>query len=218
MNKNEILSGLANAVVEMDTDSAVKLAKKSIEAGIPPETAIEEGLSKGMEKVGELFASNEYFVPEVVVCADALYAGLSILKSSSQKKFTTKGRIVIGVVEGDTHDIGKNIVAMMLEAAGFEVIDLGRNVPLSSFSKKAIETDADIIALSSLMTTTMDGMKTIIDDILMLSKDRKRYVMIGGAPVSKKFAEKIGADGYSPDAAGAVKLAKQFISRCHINT
>jgi methylmalonyl-CoA mutase cobalamin-binding domain/chain len=195
----------------MDSDAVIMLSKKSLEAGIPPETAIETGLSRGMERVGELFASGEYFVPEVVVCADALYAGLNILRPATLKHIRPKGRIIIGVVEGDTHDIGKNIVAMMLEAAGFEVIDLGRNVSLPLFSQRATETDADIVALSSLMTTTMEGMKTVIDDLRSLSDDRYRYVMVGGAPVSKAFAARIGADGYANDAAGAVGIARALM-------
>jgi len=213
MSRDEILSEIILALVNMDSETVVKLAKRSLEAGIPPEITIENGLSRGMEKVGELFASGEYFVPEVVVCADALYAGLNILKPAALKQIRPKGRIVIGVVEGDTHDIGKNIVAMMLEAAGFDVIDLGRNVPLPAFSQKAVESDADIVALSSLMTTTMEGMKTVIDDLRGLPDKRYRYVIVGGAPVSKAFAAKIGADGYATDAAGAVKIARELIGQ-----
>jgi dimethylamine corrinoid protein len=211
MNKLEILSCLARAVVEMDIETVERLAHLSLKTGIPAQEGIESGLSKGMERVGELFASGEYFVPEVVVCADTLYAGLNILKPAMPIDIKAKGRIVIGVVEGDTHDIGKNIVAMMLEADGFEIIDLGRNVPLTEFGRKALELDADIIALSSLMTTTMMGMQAVIEDVKEKSTDKKRYVMVGGAPLSQSFAQRIGADGYSPDAAGAVKLARSFM-------
>lgn len=211
MNKDEILAGLAQAVVDMDTDTVVKLAQKSLELGIPAEESIEGGLSLGMKRVGDLFAASEYFVPEVIVCSDAMYAGLNVLKPTVHNQMKAKGRIVIGVVEGDTHDIGKNIVAMMLEAAGFEVIDLGRNVPLANFAQQALEVDADIVALSALMTTTMGGMQVVVDDLRRLSADRRRYVMIGGAPVSQAFARRIGADGYSSDASGAVKLARQLL-------
>ncbi len=211
MNKEEIFSGLANAVINMDTESVIKLANASLTAGIPASESIENGLSAGMERVGELFSTGEYFVPEVVVCSDTLYAGLNILKPVALKNITPKGRILIGVVEGDTHDIGKNIIAMMLEAAGFDIIDLGRNVPLKKFSQCAIEDNVDVIALSSLMTTTMEGMKTVIEDIKKISTDRRRYVIVGGAPVSRAFAEKIGADGYSSDGSGAVKLVKKLL-------
>lgn len=213
MNKEDILSGLARAVVEMDIDTVESLARLALEAGIPAQEGIENGLSQGMARVGELFASGEYFVPEVVVCADTLYAGLNILKPAVLKETVSKGRIVIGVVEGDTHDIGKNIVAMMLEADGFEIIDLGRNVPLLEFGRKAREADADIIALSSLMTTTMMGMQAVIEDIRVNSTDKKRYVMVGGAPLSQAFAQRIGADGYSADAVSAVKLARRLMGR-----
>jgi corrinoid protein of di/trimethylamine methyltransferase len=211
MNKHEIISGLARAVVEMDTETVERLAYLSLEAGIPAQEGIENGLSKGMERVGELFAGGEYFVPEVVVCADTLYAGLNILKPAMPKDVKAKGRIVIGVVAGDTHDIGKNIVAMMLEADGFEIIDLGRNVPLPEFGRKALELDADIIALSSLMTTTMMGMQSVVEDVKEKFPDKKRYVMVGGAPLSQAFAQRIGADGYAPDASRAVKLARRFM-------
>lgn len=211
MDDYEILDKIARAVVEMDSHTVIELSKKALCAGINPEVAIEHGLARGMEEVGELFASGEYFVPEVVVCSDAMYAGLEILKPVLKKSLTPKGRILIGVVEGDTHDIGKNIVAMMLEAAGFEIHDLGRNVPLQDFASKALEVDADIIALSSLMTTTMDGMKAIIDDVQDRCRQERPYVIVGGAPVSRAFAERIGADGYASNATEAVRLARRLV-------
>ncbi|MEQ8235960.1 MAG: corrinoid protein [Syntrophomonadaceae bacterium] len=211
MNKADILAGLVKAVVDMDTDAAINLSRQALQAGIPAEEAIENGLAHGMEKVGELFASGEYFIPEVVVCSDAMYAGLGILKPALDKVKKPRGKVVIGVVEGDTHDIGKNLVAIMLEAAGFEIYDLGRNVPLSNFAERAMAVDADIIALSSLMTTTMTGMKVVVDDLVHLSKDRKRFVIVGGAPLSLAFADRIGADGYAANAAGAVKLVSRLL-------
>lgn len=211
MKKDKILSGLAEAVVEADIEKAVEMARLSLETGIPAREGIESGLSRGMEKVGELYASGEFFIPEVVVSADALYAGLNVLKPAMPTDNRAKGRVLIGVVEGDTHDIGKNIVAMMLEADGFEVYDLGRNVPLSLFASQALEKGADIIALSSLMSTTMMGMKTVVEDVRASYPERRPLIMVGGAPLSAAFARRIGADGYAADAAGAVKLARSFI-------
>lgn len=208
--KVNITSLLARAVVKMDEEAVVQLCREAIQAGMQPQEIIEQGLAKGMDEVGSLFAAGEYFVPEVVVCSDVMYAGLNYLKPLMLKEMKPKGRVLIGVVEGDTHDIGKNIVVMMLEAAGFEIYDLGRNVPLREFSLKAVEVDADIVALSSLMTTTMEGMKAVVEDLRTCS-GRRRFVMVGGAPVSYAFAERIGADGYSPNANGAVKLARKFM-------
>ena len=202
---------LAQAVVDMDIDKVTELSRKVLKAGITPECTIEQGLAKGMGEVGSLFESGEYFVPEVVVCSDAMYAGLEILKTSMPKETKPKGRILIGVVEGDTHDTGKNIVAMMLEAAGFEIHDLGRNVPLQEFTRKAVEVDADLVALSSLMTTTMGGMKVVVEELHRNSNCRCRYVMVGGAPVSQSFARRIGADVYAPNANAAVRLARKLL-------
>lgn len=209
--KDKIMSLLARAVVNMDENSVVKLCREAMQNGMQPQEIVEQGLARGMEEVGNLFATGEYFVPEVVVCSDAMYAGLDFLKPFMLKKIKPKGRVLIGVVEGDTHDIGKNIVVMMLEAAGFEIHDLGRNVPLGEFSRKAAEVDADIVALSSLMTTTMEGMKVVVEELHGSNNDRRRFVIVGGAPVSYAFAKRIGADGYSPNANGAVKLAREFM-------
>ncbi len=208
--KDKIVGLLARAVVNMDENAVVQLCREAMQTGMQPQEVIEQGLARGMEEVGNLFAAGEYFVPEIVVCSDAMYAGLDFLKPFMLKKIQPKGRVLIGVVEGDTHDIGKNIVIMMLEAAGFEIHDLGRNVSLGDFSRKAAEVDADIVALSSLMTTTMEGMKVVVED-LRVKSGRRRFVMVGGAPVSYSFAKRIGADGYSPNANGAVKLARKFM-------
>jgi methylmalonyl-CoA mutase cobalamin-binding domain/chain len=158
-----------------------------------------------------LFEQNEYFVPEVVVCADTMYAGIRILEPHLKNKIRQAGKITIGVVEGDTHDIGKNIVVMMLEAAGFEICDLGRNVPSRLFADRALETGADIIGISSLMTTTMPEMKNIIDDLRTRRVAKKPFVIVGGGPVSFAFAKSIGADGYAANAPGAVKLSLRLM-------
>jgi len=212
-SKEIILRDLADAIVDMEEGTAVVLAKEALAAGIPPETAIMDGLAVGMEKVSELFDSQEYFVPEVIVCADAMYAALRILRPENAAEEKSKGKIVIGVIEGDTHDIGKNIVAIMLEGAGYKVYDIGRDVPADKFIEKAVEVEADIIAISSLMTTTMGRMKVVIDKLNESSMKIKPLVIIGGAPVSGQFADRIGADGYSANAPEAVKLANKLMGR-----
>jgi len=212
-SKEIILRDLADAIVDMEEGTAVVLAKEALAAGIPPETAIMDGLAVGMEKVSELFDSQEYFVPEVIVCADAMYAALRILRPENAAEEKSKGKIVIGVIEGDTHDIGKNIVAIMLEGAGYKVYDIGRDVPADKFIEKAVEVEADIIAISSLMTTTIGRMKVVIDKLNESSMKIKPLVIIGGAPVSGQFADRIGADGYSANAPEAVKLANKLMGR-----
>ena len=170
-----------------------------------------DGLVSGMEEVGRLFEAQEYFVPELLMCADALYVGLDILKPHvNQLDLGVKGSVVIGTVEGDVHDIGKNIVKMMFDVAGFEVFDLGKDVPLDKFIEEQIKTDSDLVCLSAMMTTTMVGMKKVIDDLKAKNPDIK--IMIGGAPVSQDIAEKWGADGYAGDANNALKDAINMIS------
>ncbi|MDD2510406.1 MAG: corrinoid protein [Syntrophomonas sp.] len=213
MKREEILEALAQAVVVMDEEDAVRISRLALQAGISAEDAIENGLSQGMAKVGELFDSNEYFIPEVVVCADTMYKGLEVLKTAVTKAPEPKGRIVIGVVEGDTHDIGKNIVAMLLESAGFEIHDLGRNVPAAQFVDRALQVDADIVAMSSLMTTTMEEMKIVIEKLRKNGEGQRPYCMVGGAPISKSFADSIGADAYAANAPAAVKMARQLMER-----
>lgn len=207
-----IYEELANAVVEMDEDEVTILANKVIEQGIDAFTAIDQGLTKGMDRAGVLFEEQEYFVPELLLCADAMNVGVDILKpyiksADSQEKH----KVVIAVIEGDTHDIGKNLVKLMLETSGFEVYDAGRDVAPEDLIDEAIENDAEIICISTLMTTTMDAMEDVIK---MLDEKgiRDRFkVMVGGGPISQSFADKIGADGYSKNAAEAVKLAQRLV-------
>jgi corrinoid protein of di/trimethylamine methyltransferase len=209
-SREEILKDLAEAVLNMDEDLAVKAAHEAVEAGLDAFDAITNGLVVGMNRAGELYDEEEYFVPELLICSDAMYAGLGVLQPHLKKEEArARKKCVIGVVEGDTHDIGKNLVRIMLDVAGFEMHDLGRNVPLASFVEKAKEVSADLICLSTLMTTTMDGMSAVIE---MLKEEgiRDRFkVMIGGGPISQGFADRIGADGYADNAAGAVRIARQ---------
>lgn len=209
--KEEILEKLKKAVINYDEDAAKEAAKEALDSGIDAAEAIFNGLVKGMEEVGRLFEAQEYFVPELLMCADALYAGLDILKPHMKKlDLGVKGSVVIGTVEGDVHDIGKNIVKMMFDVAGFTVYDLGRDVPLDKFVEEQLRTDSDLVCLSAMMTTTMVGMKTVIEKLKARNPNVK--IMIGGAPVSQDIAEKWGADGYAKDASNALKDAINMIS------
>ena len=209
---NELFQKLSDAVVDMDEKSVRELSHRVIEEKVDAFDAIDKGLTKGMDRAGKLFEEEEYFVPELLMCADAMNAGVEILKPHIKVKgISKKHKAVIGVIEGDTHDIGKNLVKLMLETANFNVIDLGRDVSPQAFIDKAIENKAEIIMISSLMTTTMDGMADVIETLKKQGIRDKFKVVIGGGPVSQSFADKIGADGYSKDAANAVKLCQKIV-------
>jgi len=209
--KKELLERLRNAVIQYDEDAAKEASQEVLDVGMNANDAIFNGLVSGMEEVGRLFEAQEYFVPELLMCADALYAGLDILKPHvEQLDLGVKGSVVIGTVEGDVHDIGKNIVKMMFDVAGFNVYDLGRDVPLDKFVEEQVRTDSDLVCLSAMMTTTMTGMKKVIDNLR--TKNPNVKIMIGGAPVSADIAEKWGADGYAKDANNALKDAINMIS------
>lgn len=207
MQSGELFARMAKAVVEMDEDEVVRLCHVAIRENIDAFDAINGGLSKGMEEAGRLFEEEEYFVPELLMCADAMNKGVDLLKPYIKgERSAARGKIVIGVIEGDTHDIGKNLVKLMLDVSGYDVVDLGRDVPAARFVERAVAEEAQIIMLSSLMTTTMD---TMADVITILNKRgiRDRFkVAVGGGPVSQAFADKIGADGYSGNAAEAVRM------------
>jgi corrinoid protein of di/trimethylamine methyltransferase len=212
-SKEELLKRLSDGVVDMEEDDVAEAAKEYLDAGYPAFDGIMEGLVDGMNRASELYEAEEYFVTDVLLCSDAMYAGLDILRpylpeTSNEEKVTG----VIGVVEGDTHDIGKNLVKIMLETAGFWMIDLGRDVPLDKFVETVQEENADFICLSTLMTTTMGGMETVIKLLDEAGLRKKVKVMIGGGPISQKYADRIGADGYSQNAVEAVKLAKRLLN------
>jgi len=211
--EEELYQKLSDAVLEMEEDLARELSEEVIARHMDAYTAIEKGLADGMERAGQLFEEHEYFVPELIVCADAMYAGLEVLKPHIVvEEEGEKYRVVLGVVEGDTHDIGKNLVKIMQETAGFEVIDLGRDVPASRFVEAAVEADADVIAISTLMTTTMPGMEEVIE-ILKEKGLRDRFkVVVGGGPISLAYAKKIGADGYASNASEAVRMVKGLLA------
>lgn len=213
-SKEELLAKLSECVVEMEEDEVVEVAQEYIDAGYPAFDGIMDGLVDGMNKASDLYDAEEYFVTDVLLCSDAMYAGLDVLKPHlpAEEDGTEKPRAVIGVVEGDTHDIGKNLVKIMLDTAGFEMYDLGRDVPLDAFVEKAKEVDAQFVCMSTLMTTTMDGMRVVIEKLKEAGIRDDVKVMVGGSPISQKFADEIGADGYSVNAVEAVKLAKSLMA------
>jgi trimethylamine corrinoid protein len=209
--KKEILDKLKNGVIQYDEDACKEGAEEAVALGMDANEAIFDGLVAGMEEVGRLFEAQEYFVPEILMCADALYAGLDILKPHcKQMDLGIKGSVVIGTVEGDVHDIGKNLVKMMFDVAGFTVYDLGRDVPLDKFVEEQLRTDSDLVCLSAMMTTSMVGMPKVIEKIK--EKNPDCLIMIGGAPTSKELADKWGADGYAEDASNALKEAIKMVA------
>jgi len=212
MSENQLFKKLSDAVVNMEEEETVILANEVVLNHYDAYKAIDQGLADGMKRAGKLFEEEEYFIPELLMCSDAMYAGLEVLKPHLKSDdIGKKHKIVIGVIKGDTHDIGKNLVKIMLEASGFEVVDLGRDVAPSDFVEKAKEVKAKIIALSTLMTTTMDGMGEVINILNQQNIRGDFKVMVGGGPISQSFADKIGADGYAANAAEAVRLAKRLV-------
>lgn len=209
--EKEILEKLAEAVVEYDEDMAKEWSEMALNEGMDAFKAIMDGLAVGMEKVGDLYDQQEYFVPELLMSADALYIGLDILKPHIKAESVKKmGQVVIGTVQGDVHDIGKNIIKLMFDVGGFEVHDLGRDVPLEKFVEEQMRTDSDIVAMSAMMTTTMMGMKKVI--AMIKEKNPNVAIMLGGAPVTQDVASLFGADGYADSAGNAVQEAIKMIS------
>jgi corrinoid protein of di/trimethylamine methyltransferase len=206
-----ILETLKNGVIEFEEDDVIDAANEALEIGMDAYKATMDGLAAGMDVVGAYFAEGEYFVPEVLMCADALYAGLDILQPhiKMDPEKMVKGTVVIGTVEGDVHDIGKNLVKMMFDIAGFTVHDLGRDVPLEQFVETYLETDADIVCMSAMMTTTMIGMPIVIEKIR--EKNPNAKIMIGGAPINEDMVEKWGADATGEDAPNALQEALNMI-------
>ena len=209
-----ILNELARAVVAMDEEGAVAAAHRALETGLDPYLAITEGLSAGMREVGELYDRGEYFVPEILICSDAMLAAIEVLKPRLRIAPDRKPvKVILGVVEGDIHDLGKNIVKIMLQAAGFEVQDLGRDVPPKAFVQAARAAGAGIVGLSTLMSTTLVSMEKVVRALAKAGLRDRWAVMIGGGPTSSAFAEKIGADAHGRSAKEAVDLAQQLAAR-----
>ncbi len=210
--RQELLKELYDAVVNYDEEASAELSRAVVQEGVDAYDAVMNGLVAGMEKVGELFAAQEYFVPEMLMCADALYAGLNILQPHIKgEQAEEKGQVVIGTVEGDVHDVGKNLVKMMFEVAGWTVHDLGKDVKLEKFVEEQMKTDSDVVALSALMTTSMLGIPKIIE--MIKAQNPNVAIMIGGAPITEDIAKLYGADGYSSSAGNAVQEAINMISQ-----
>lgn len=196
---------IAEALIVGNAEKVKKLVQSAVNEGIKPKEVLDEGLIAGMDIIGVRFKNNEIYVPEVLVSARAMQMGMEILEPLLAKSgVKAKGIIVIGTVKGDLHDIGKNLVAMMIKGAGWKVIDIGVDADAERFVQKAIEMEANIIGLSALLTTTMVNMKQVIE--LSKNKDCKAKIVVGGAPLTQSYADEIGADGYAPDAATAVEV------------
>lgn len=211
---NELLTDIKNALVEGKPDETVELTRKALKAGIEPMMIINKGLSEGMDIVGERFQTGEYFLPNLVIAASGMNQAMEILEpelKSLQQAAESLGIVVIGTVAGDIHEIGKSLVATMLSVNGFEVHDLGVDVANETFVAKVKETGANILGLSALLTTTMTIQQQVINALEEAGVRDKVKVLIGGAPISQEWAEKIGADGYAEDAIGAVELAKSLV-------
>lgn len=211
-----MLDDLANSVIGGDAKSAADAAKRALSGGVDPLNAITNGLNRGMKQVGEDFSKLKVYLPDVMMAAEAMKAALAILEPAALKKDSNsirKSKVVIATIAGDIHDIGKNIVSLLMRANGFEVYDLGRDVPIDAMISKGLDVNAEIIAASTLLSTSMPYM----EDMIALLKERglrgKFIIMVGGGPVTKEWATSIGADGYGDDGDEAVKVAYELLQR-----
>lgn len=204
---------LAQAIISGKAPDAKAIAQQALDEGISASDILNNGLVAGMNVVGAKFKNNEFYVPEVLIAARAMKMAMEVIKPAlSAGGVEPKGKVAIGTVKGDLHDIGKNLVSMMMEGAGFQIFDLGVDVKAEEFVKAVTEQNANIVCLSALLTTTMPAMKEAIEALKAAGVRDSAKVMIGGAPVTQNYADEIGADGYSPDAASAVDLANRLIS------
>jgi 5-methyltetrahydrofolate--homocysteine methyltransferase len=207
-----VLQAIFDGVIGGKRPEVELKVREALEAGILPERILNEGLIGAMNEVGRRFEVGQFYVPEMLIAARAMQAGLAILKPQLMETgVKATGRVVMGTVKGDLHDIGKNLVGMMLEGAGFEIINLGTDVPPEKFAQAVRESGAQLLGMSALLTTTMQNMKATVEAIEDLGLRDKVKIMIGGAPVTEAYAKEIGADGYAPDASRAVALAKSLI-------
>jgi corrinoid protein of di/trimethylamine methyltransferase len=210
--KEELLQQMSDGVVEFEEEKVKEAAQQFVDEGHDALDGVMDGLAAGMEIAGDLYDKNEYFVPEVLMCADALYAGLDILRPHiPEDRGEVKGQVVIGTVQGDVHDIGKNLVKLMFDVVGFTVHDLGRDVPLEQFVEEQLRTDSEIVAMSAMMTTTMLGMRKAVQ--MIKDKNPNVAIMLGGAPMTQDVASLFGADGYADSAGNAVQEAIRMIGR-----
>jgi corrinoid protein of di/trimethylamine methyltransferase len=206
---------MAQTIIAGESDEAATVAREAIAAGIHPLDAINEGFVRGLDEVGEQYGCGEMFLPDLVLAAEAMKAAVAILEPELARRGAVRdvlGRVVIGTVAGDIHDIGKTLVATMLSANGFEVFDLGVDVPIPAFAQKAREVDADLVGVSALLTTTMVKQRDVIVALDDMGLRPRVKVMVGGAPVTGAWVAEIGADGFSEDAIGAVSVAKKLVA------
>ena len=208
----DILNKIQDAIVNRNKEEVVRLSREIIEKGIDPVEAIEKGFRKGMEVIGEKFERLEIYLPEMIMAADVMNEGIDILRPALEGKGIKQEKILLGTIEGDVHDIGKNIVKILLEGTGFEVIDLGKDVNVMTFVDRFKELETDVIGISALMTSTMGNIPKVIENLEVVDLRDKVRIMVGGAPVLPEWAEEIGADGYGENAARAAELAKEWTS------
>jgi corrinoid protein of di/trimethylamine methyltransferase len=211
---DELFNAMRQSIVDGDAEQAEALARQSLEQGIDPLDAINQGFVNGVNYVGQQFGCGDMFLPDLVLAGEAMKAAVAVLEPEMQKRGSQRqmlGRVVLGTVKGDIHEIGKTLVATMLSASGFQVYDLGVDVPFEKFAQKAREVSADIVGVSALLTTTMTGQKSVIEALEDVGLRPRVKVMVGGAPVTRSWAAEIGADGYSEDAIGAVAEAKRLM-------
>ncbi len=210
----ELLQKISEELQKGNYQEMPKLVQEALNANVPPSKILSNGLVAGMDVVGEKFRRDEFFMPEVLISARAMQAGMDILRPKLiETGVKLAGKIVLGAVKGDLHDIGKNLVGMLMEGAGFQVIDLGIDVPSERFVEAVKMNRPNILGLSSLLTTTMPKMKEVIESLVEAGVRGRVKVMVGGAPVTEKFAKDVGADAYAPEAASAVEKARELIGR-----
>jgi corrinoid protein of di/trimethylamine methyltransferase len=209
-----VFTEMGDAVVRGDSQACVDLATKAVESGVDPLQAIQEGFAPGMEVVGRRFEEGSLFLPDMMLAAEAMTAGVTVLEAAmpaAEAEGRRKAKAIVATVQGDVHDIGKNILRIMLSTSGFDVVDLGRDVEVATIIARAREEKADIIGASALMTTTMMYMKELLNELAEMGMRKDFKVMVGGAPVTDAWAREIGADGYAKDAFAAVGVAKQLV-------
>ncbi len=211
MEKEQLIKEAAKSIIAADKAKAKELAKSAIAAGMDPLEVIDEGFSVGIAKVGDLFGRGELFLPELILSAEAMKVATDILNAALPQGAKKRGKVVMGTAQGDIHDIGKSMVVSFLQANGFEVYDVGRDVETQKFIDKAQEVDADIIGMSALLTTTMSGQKTLIEELKKAGLRDRFKVMVGGAPATQRWADRIGADAYGVDAADAAEKAMKLL-------
>jgi len=206
------LNAITEALIAMDLNKVTSLVTEALDQGVPAKEILDSGLVKGMDIVGERMEKGEMFIPEVLMSAKAMSSAVEILRPHlGEGEISVAGKVLIGTVKGDLHDIGKNLVAMMLESAGFEVHNLGTDITPEGFVEAIKEKEPDVLGLSALLTTTMGMMKETVDAVKESGLRDRIKIIVGGAPVNQAFAEKIGADGYAPDAGSATRLAKALL-------